>query len=62
MVADRHGGARLWRDLTDTGTGASRVGQDSRERPQATHWVSGTAGGNTAAALLDRTRVTATLG
>ncbi|NUT42849.1 MAG: exo-alpha-sialidase [Thermoactinospora sp.] len=39
VVADSAGAARLFRDGADTG--ASWVIQDSGERPQATHWVSG---------------------
>lgn len=60
VSVDSAGVARLFADGAETG--ASWVVQDSRERPQATHWVSATAGGNTAAALLDWTLVTATLG
>ncbi|MFC6901165.1 hypothetical protein ACFQGX_38605 [Nonomuraea dietziae] len=60
VSVDSAGVARLFADGADTG--ARWVVQDSRERPQATHWVSATAGGNTAAALLDWTLVTATLG
>ncbi|MEU9885288.1 sialidase family protein [Sphaerisporangium sp. NPDC051011] len=52
------GVARLYRDGADTG--ATWVIQDSRERPQVTHWVTGTAGGNAAQARVEWTRVTAT--
>ncbi|RCG22790.1 exo-alpha-sialidase [Sphaerisporangium album] len=52
------GVARLYRDGADTG--ATWVVQDSRESPQVTHWVTGTAGGNAARARVEWTRVTAT--
>ncbi|MEU8203048.1 sialidase family protein [Streptosporangium sp. NPDC049046] len=52
------GTARLFRDGVDTG--ATWVVQDSRETPQLTHWVTGTPGGNTAAATVEWTRLTPT--
>ncbi|MFC4534691.1 sialidase family protein [Sphaerisporangium dianthi] len=57
VTTDSAGVARLWRDGADTG--ATWVVQDSRESPQVTHWVTGTAGGNAAAARIEWTRVTA---
>jgi BNR repeat protein len=56
---DSSGTARLFRD--DADTGATWVIQDSRERPQLTHWVTGTPGGNAAEATLEWTRLTPTL-
>ncbi|MBB5628345.1 sialidase family protein [Sphaerisporangium krabiense] len=52
------GVARLYRDGADTG--ATWVVQDSRESPQVTHWVTGTAGGNAAQCRIEWTRVTST--
>ncbi|WP_089205821.1 sialidase family protein [Streptosporangium subroseum] len=56
---DSSGTARLFRDDADTGT--TWVIQDSRERPQLTHWVTGTPGGNAAEAVLEWTRLTPAL-
>ncbi|WP_248959386.1 sialidase family protein [Sphaerisporangium perillae] len=58
VTVDSAGVARLYRDGADTGT--TWVVQDSRENPQVTHWVTGTAHGNAAAARVEWTRVTAT--
>ncbi|GGL02604.1 hypothetical protein Sme01_19790 [Sphaerisporangium melleum] len=58
VTVDSAGVARLRRDGADTG--ATWVVQDSRESPQVTHWVNGTAGGNAAAARVEWTRLTAT--
>ncbi|MET8157714.1 sialidase family protein [Sphaerisporangium sp. NPDC005289] len=58
VTVDSAGVARLWRDGADTG--ATWVVQDSRDSPQVAHWVTGTAGGNAAAARVEWTRVTAT--
>ncbi|WP_182883558.1 sialidase family protein [Microbispora sp. H10949] len=60
VAVDSAGVARLSRDGVDTG--ATWVVPDSREAPQVTHWVAGTAGGNAAVAHVDWTLVTATLG
>ncbi|GLW26164.1 hypothetical protein Mame01_62060 [Microbispora amethystogenes] len=60
VAVDSAGVARLSRDGVDTG--AAWVVPDSREAPQVTHWVAGTAGGNAAVAHVDWTLVTATLG
>ncbi|MFF5209016.1 sialidase family protein [Streptosporangium sp. NPDC000396] len=57
---DSAGVARLFRDGTDTG--ATWVIQDSGERPQVTHWVTGTPGGNAAEAVIEWTRLTPTFG
>lgn len=59
VSVDSAGVARLFRDGADTG--ASWVVQDSSERPQATHWVAGTPGGNTAAARIEWSLVTSSL-
>ncbi|MBG0815656.1 sialidase family protein [Planomonospora sp. ID82291] len=56
VTVDGSGTARLARDGADTG--ARWVVQDSRERPQLTHWVTGTPGGNAAAATVEWTRLT----
>ncbi|GIH97091.1 sialidase family protein [Planobispora siamensis] len=56
VTVDSSGVARLYRDGADTG--AVWVIQDSRDRPQLTHWVSGTPGGNAAAATVEWTRLT----
>ncbi|GIH77844.1 sialidase family protein [Planobispora longispora] len=55
VAVDSSGVARLSRDGADTG--ARWVIQDSRERPQLTHWVTGTPGGNAAAATVEWTRL-----
>ncbi|MFF0575743.1 sialidase family protein [Streptosporangium saharense] len=53
---DSAGVARLLRDGVDTGV--TWVVQDSGERPQLAHWVTGTPGGNAAAATVEWTRLT----
>ncbi|MEV8632353.1 sialidase family protein [Streptosporangium sp. NPDC051023] len=58
VSVDSAGVARLFRDGADTG--ATWVVQDSRERPQVTHWVTGTPGGNAAEATVEWTRLTPT--
>ncbi|MFC4586057.1 sialidase family protein [Sphaerisporangium corydalis] len=58
VTVDSAGAARLHRDGADTG--ATWVVQDSRENPQVTHWVTGTAHGNSAGCRVEWTRVTAT--
>ncbi|WP_214412279.1 sialidase family protein [Sphaerisporangium fuscum] len=58
VTVDSAGVARLHRDGADTGV--TWPVQNSRENPQVTHWVTGTAGGNAAQARIDWTRVTAT--
>ncbi|WP_344973089.1 sialidase family protein [Streptosporangium fragile] len=57
---DSAGTARLFRDGADTGV--TWVVPDSREKPQVTHWVTGTPGGNAAGATLEWTRLTPTFG
>ncbi|MDH2429143.1 sialidase family protein [Sphaerisporangium sp. TRM90804] len=58
VTVDSAGVARLHRDGADTG--ATWVVQNSRENPQAMHWVTGTPGGNAAEARIEWTRITAT--
>ncbi len=58
VTTDSAGVARLFRNGADTGV--TWVVQDSRERPQLTHWVTGTAGGNAAEAHIEWTRLTPT--
>ncbi|WP_433242880.1 sialidase family protein [Streptosporangium sp. CA-135522] len=55
---DSAGIARLFREGADTGV--TWVIQDSRDRPQVTHWVVGTPGGNAAAATVEWTHLTPT--
>ncbi|WP_084963533.1 sialidase family protein [Thermoactinospora rubra] len=59
VTVDSAGTARLYRDGRDTG--ATWVVQDSGEEPHASHWVTGTPGGNAAAARIRWSVVTATL-
>ncbi|MBG0832578.1 exo-alpha-sialidase [Planomonospora sp. ID67723] len=58
-TVDGSGVARLYRDGADTG--AVWVVQDSRDSPQLTHWVTGTPGGNAAAATVEWTRLSPAL-
>ncbi|GAA3131515.1 sialidase family protein [Streptosporangium carneum] len=58
VSVDSSGIARLFREGADTG--ATWVVQDSRERPQVAHWVTGTPGGNAAEATVEWTRLTPT--
>ncbi|MEV7008102.1 sialidase family protein [Streptosporangium sp. NPDC051022] len=60
VSVDSSGIARLFRD--GAYTGATWVVQDSREKPQVTHWVTGTPGGNAAEATVEWTRLTPTRG